>query len=121
MAKSPIEPAGSEQPRRQRTPRAKPLDGVNINAVMKERQQQDRVLHARLKQIDGEIEKLMNEHDTISTILGIKKDEQTDPPHVGEAEKQLFEYTCADCGGHAGPSTRGDCGNCGAGPFEQAK
>lgn len=123
MSKSPIEPGGETPQPRQRRQRAS-TDGMDLGAVMKARKEQDRVLKARLKQIDKEISVLMNEHDEICDVLGIERpggEQQAEQPHVGEAEKQLFEYTCADCGSHAGPDHKGDCKSCGAGPFEQAK
>lgn len=117
MGKSPIEP-GAPRQRRQRAS----IEGMDLGVVMKARKEQDRVLKARLKQIDSEINALMGEHDRISDVLGITRGADDAPaPHVGEAEKQLFEYTCADCGSHAGPNSKGDCAGCGAGPFEQAR
>ena len=90
---------------------------------MKARKEQDRVLRARLKHIDGEISILMNEHDKICDVLGIERAGSEPPaaPERDEPEQQQHEYTCADCGSHAGPDHKGDCKSCGAGPFEQAK
>lgn len=120
MAKSPIEPAADREPRKSRAPRAKPLDGVNLRDVMKARAEQDRVLKARLKQIDGEISKLMTEHEQISMVLGIER--PVDEVAVSNNRDEVkHEFTCADCGGHSGPNARGDCTDCGAGPFEQAR
>lgn len=122
MAKSPIEPAEQREPRTPRPRRERPsTEGMDLGSVMKARKEQDRVLHARLKQIDREIDKLMREHEEISDILGIKKEEPQDPPRDEGGTEQHHEYTCADCGSHIGPDVKGDCASCGAGPFEQAK
>lgn len=119
MGKSPIEHAEprAPRPRRERSP----IDGMDLSSVMKARKEQDRVLHARLKQIDREIDKLMREHEEISEILGIKREDAPADPPRDVVEGQRWEHTCADCGGHSGPNARGDCTDCGAGPFEQAK
>lgn len=111
--------------------RAKPLDGVNLTDVIKARKEQDRVLHARLKQIDSEIKTLMTEHEKISMVLGIDPNSPADDPPssptgnaFGLSEEELRDvggYKCADCGSAAGPNARGDCASCGAGPFEQAR
>lgn len=122
MSKSPIEPGGETPQPRQRRQRTDDLDGINLNAVMKARKEQDRILRARLKQIDGEISMLMNEHDKICDVLGIERaGNEPPPPPAREEPEQQHEYTCADCGSHAGPDHKGDCKSCGAGPFEQAK
>lgn len=120
MSKSPIEPGATPpRPRRERAT----TDGMDLSSVMKARKEQDRVLNARLKQIDREIDKLMREHEEISEVLGIKRagSEQPAAPERDEPEAQQYEYTCADCGSHAGPDHKGDCKSCGAGPFEQVK
>jgi len=123
MTRSPINSANTEapapRPRRQRAS----TDGMDLSAVMKARKEQDRVLKARLKQIDKEISVLMNEHDEICDVLGIERpgNEQQAEPQRDEPEQTQHEYTCADCGSHAGPNAKGDCATCGAGPFEQAK
>lgn len=121
MAKSPIEPAEPRAPRQRRERSS--IDGMDLSSVMKARKEQDRVLHARLKQIDREIDKLMREHEEIIEILGIKREDAPAPADrdVSADDKPKWQHTCADCGGHAGPNARGDCGDCGAGPFEQAK
>lgn len=125
MAKSPIEPGAIEptpRPRRQRQ-RAS-IDGMDFSAVIKARKKQDRVLHARLKEIDREIDKLMREHEQISELLGLasKEDASDDHSQISNGmQAQAYEFTCADCGSHAGPNSRGDCAKCGAGPFEQAR
>jgi hypothetical protein len=124
MTKSPINSASTEIPTpRQRQPRAKPLDGVSLVEVMKARKEQDRVLKARLKQIDKEISALMNEHDEICDVLGIERssNEPQAEQQRDEPDTPRYEYTCADCGSHAGPNVKGDCATCGAGPFEQAR
>ena len=124
MSKSPIEPGATPpapRPRRQRTS----PDDIDLTAVMKARKEQDRVLRARLKHIDGEISILMNEHDKICDVLGIERAGNEPPPpparEAREDPEQQHEYTCADCGSHAGPNAKGDCATCGAGPFEQVR
>jgi ribosomal protein L37E len=122
VIKSPIEPGGETPAPRPRRQRANAED-IDLGAVMKARKEQDRILRARLKQIDKEINVLMNEHDEICDVLGIERpvSEQQAEPSRDEPDKPQYEYTCADCGSHAGPDPKGDCATCGAGPFEQAR
>jgi hypothetical protein len=111
-----------------RKQRAKPLSGIDIVDVMKARKDQDRILKARLKQIQNEVDKLMDEHDRISDVLGIKRDDDQQEPDVvlpdgfnADAIGRVIGYKCADCGSTLGPNSQGDCQGCGAGPFEQAR
>lgn len=101
---------------------------VPLTEVIKARKAQNAVLSARMKVINREVGKLMAEYEQIAGILGVETSIRAvigAPPAAPRADDDSFaisghEYTCADCGSHAGPNAKHECSRCGAYPFEQA-